>query len=93
MRTAAVTTALAATLAFVAPAIATAAPPQDSNRARGGISANEAIAIARSHGVVRVTDVDRDDGRWEVEGRNRRGRELEVHINIRNGRVIWIDRD
>lgn len=91
MRT--VTIALAATLGFAAPVIAAAAPGQDSNRARGAISANEAMAIARSHGVVRVTDVDRDDGRWEVEGRDRRGRELEVHINIRNGRVIWIDRD
>lgn len=42
--------------------------------------------------MVRVTEIERDDGGWEIEGRDHRGRELQVTID-RRGRVVNVDRD
>lgn len=60
---------------------------------RGPIQAEEAIRIARTAGVVRVQEVECDDGKWEVEGRDARGRKIEVEISARDGRILDIDRD
>ncbi len=59
----------------------------------GGISRAQAVAIARSVGMVRVTEVDCDDDEWEVEGRDARGREMEVEIDVRTGRIKEIEYD
>lgn len=67
-------------LAFATPAVA-------------DITAEEAIAIAREHGMETVEEVDRDDGKWEVEGRDADGRELEIDIDIATGEVLKIERD
>lgn len=49
----------------------------------------------RALGVVRVLDVERDDGRMEVEGLDARGREIDVLMDITGRRVLAsrIDRD
>ena len=59
----------------------------------GPVSAEQAIAIARSVGLVRVTEVECDDGEWEVEGYDARGREIEVEIDSRTGRITDVERD
>lgn len=65
----------------------------DDDRWNGrGVSRAEAIQIARGYGLVRVEEVERDDDGWEIEGRDRRGREIEIEIS-RNGRVAEVDRD
>jgi uncharacterized membrane protein YkoI len=56
------------------------------------ISAEQAISIARQHGLVTVEEVDRDGGKWEVEGRDADGREIEVDIDMRTGHVLDVDR-
>lgn len=58
-----------------------------------GISRAEAIGIARTVGLVRVTEVECDDDEWEVEGRDGSGREMEVEISARTGRIKEIDYD
>jgi len=58
---------------------------------RPRISRHEAVRIARHYGLSRVTDVDFDRGRWEVEGRTRRGARVEVEISARTGRVVDVD--
>jgi len=66
----------------------------DDNDGRGAgpqISEAQAVRIARGYGMVRVTEVERDDGGWEIEGRDRRGREVTVTIN-RLGRVTKVER-
>lgn len=57
------------------------------------ISAEQAIEIARRHGLVNVEEIDLDDGKWEVEGRDAQNREIEVEIDVRTGQVVDIDRD
>jgi uncharacterized membrane protein YkoI len=76
-------------------ALALLATPVTANDGlcRTGISAEEAIRIARDAGVARVQDVDCDDGTWEVEGRDAQGRDIEVDVHAGDGRVLDIDRD
>lgn len=82
--------ALAASVCCV-PA-AGAVEPQRDRAARPGISQEQAIRIARGYGMVQVTNVEREDDGWEIEGRDHRGRQLEVNIN-RQGRVTSVERD
>ncbi|HFC8834795.1 peptidase [Neisseria sp. HMSC073G10] len=57
------------------------------------ISKAQAITIAKKHvGGGRVTDVDRSNGRWEIE--IRKGcTEYDVDVSIPNGRVTKVDQD
>ena len=77
-------------------ALSTAAPPParaDDDGCHAGIGRQQAIAIARSVGLVRVEEVECDDDEWEVEGWDARGREIEVEIDARTGRIKEVDRD
>lgn len=56
------------------------------------ISVEQAIRIARGYGMVIVTEVEREDGGWEIEGKDHRGRKLEVKINAK-GQVTSVERD
>ena len=52
------------------------------------------MEIAKSHGVVTVQEVDLEDNHeWKVEGRDADGREIEVELSARDGKVREIDRD
>lgn len=61
--------------------------------AHAEISAEEAIRIAQENGVVTVTEVDRDTNKWEIEGRDADGREIEVDIDATSGAVLKVERD
>jgi hypothetical protein len=74
----------------VAPA---SAPRADDDCRGGGITAEQAIEIARTAGLVRLEKVDCDDDEWEVEGWDAGGREIEVEIHRRSGRVREVERD
>lgn len=71
--------------------LVTADPAFADDRRRSSISQAEAIRIARGYGMVRILEVERDDGGWEIEGRDHRGRKLEITIN-REGRVTSVER-
>lgn len=77
----------AAPLLLLRPALA------DDRCDRAGTRAEGAIEIARGAGVALVEDLDCDDGRWEVEGRDGNGREIEVRIDPRTGQVLRVERD
>ena len=82
---------IAALVSFSTPATVWADDDRRQERP-ASVSQERAIQIARGYGMVRVTEVDRDDDGWEIEGRDHRGRELEVKID-RRGRVISVERD
>ena len=79
--------AAAAAVLLAGPALA------DTGLCRTGITAEEAIRIAREAGVARVQEVDCDDDKWEVEGRDAQGRKIEVEVHAGTGRVLDIDRE
>lgn len=64
----------------------TASPPL-------AVTQEQAIATAKAQGMVRVEDIELDDGKWEVEGRTESGREIEVDVSARTGEVLRIDYD
>lgn len=80
-------------LVCLAVGMSTAAFSQDRDRSppRREITQAQAVQIARGYGMVDVEEVERDDDGWEIEGRDRRGRELEIGIN-RDGRVTRVER-
>jgi uncharacterized membrane protein YkoI len=65
----------------------------DDGGCRGRVTAEEAMRIARTAGLVQVREVDCDDGTWEIEGRDARGRKIEVEVSALDGRIIDVDRD
>ena len=58
---------------------------------RGTVTREQAIRIAQGYGIVRFEELEQDDGGWEIEGRDRQGREVEITIN-RQGRVTSVER-
>jgi uncharacterized membrane protein YkoI len=57
------------------------------------VTAEQARAIAANNGVVRISEIELDDGKWEIEGRDQSGREIEIDIDARTGAIIKKERD
>lgn len=83
MRHFAMAAAAAALLAFTTPVWA----------AGGSVgSMQRALFVAQNVGVVSLTQVQYYDGKWEIEGRDPVGRDLNVDIDALTGAIIRIDR-
>ncbi|KCZ99764.1 hypothetical protein HPO_05235 [Hyphomonas polymorpha PS728] len=87
-----------ALLALAAPAPIALADDEYGLRGGGGtggvtISREEAVRIARAEGMTRVKEIERDDGKWELEGCTRNGREIEIDIHGRTGAVLDLEID
>ncbi len=86
--------AVGASAILVAIALLFASAPAKADDCRGAaVSAAQAIEIAKANGLSRVKELECDDGKWEVEGWNVAGREMEVDVDSRTGRVLDIDYD
>lgn len=57
------------------------------------LSQERATEIATQQGMVRVLDIELDDGEWEIEGCTADGRELEIDVHSRTGDVVKYDLD
>lgn len=66
----------------------------DDRRRYGAMPRPDIRALNRA-GIVHVTDVERDDGRLEIEGYDAQGRKMEARMDVRGQRVLgaWRDRD
>ena len=64
----------------------------DDRRVRGAMPVPNAEALKRA-GMVRVVEVERDDGRIEVEGYDATGRELDIYMDATGQRVLRVERD
>lgn len=63
------------------------------DRARlGAMPLPDAAALKRA-GMVRVVEVERDDGFIEVEGYDAKGRELDIRMDAKGTRVLSVERD
>lgn len=83
-------------LFFLVAASALASTAQASGQVRlaqsDAISREQAIEIAKKSGLAIVRDVDREVGRWEIEGRDENGRRIEVYVGSRSGEVLKVER-
>lgn len=64
----------------------------DDRRYRGPVPVPNAEVLKRA-GMVRVLEVERDDGLIEVEGYDSNGRKLEIRMDSKGQRILSIDRD
>jgi uncharacterized membrane protein YkoI len=77
-------------------ALATSQPPGFTRQAPAEppVTVEDAIAIARDFGLVMIKEVELEDGyKWEVEGYDADGREVELDISSSNGEILDIDYD
>lgn len=67
----------------------------DDDRRRYGPMPRPDIRALNRVGIVHVTDVERDDGRLEIEGYDAQGRKMEARMDVQGQRVLraWHDPD
>ena len=58
----------------------------------GPLSVEQAVQVAYGIGVVEVKDTHFDGDEWEIKGRDRYGKWIEVDIDARTGEVRNVDR-
>jgi len=56
------------------------------------ISMETALDVATGLGIVTVSHTDFQGDQWEIEGRDRAGRWMEVYVDSRTGEVRHVDR-
>ena len=79
--------------ALAAPAPLALAQAGDLAAPASGLSREEAISIARDKGMTRVREVERDDGKWELEGCTADRKEIEVDIRRSTGEIVKLEVD
>ncbi len=57
------------------------------------VSLEQATKTARDAGLVMIREIELDDGKWEVEGRNQAGERRELHIDASSGKMLRNERD
>ena len=72
---------LAVSLALVIPAAA------------GSVNVEDVRAIAFDKGIVTITEVELDDGIWEVEGTDASGHEIGMKVDATSGAIVKLKRD
>lgn len=73
--------------------IAAALPANAQSQSTPAISQAQATKIAQDNGLVSIREIELDDGKWEVEGRDQAGQEREIHIDATSGQVVRNKRD
>ena len=81
---------------FILPAVAAlalgVATPAMAYDSGDQMSMEAALDVASSLGIVTVSDTQFLGDEWEVEGRDRAGRWMQVHVDARTGEVRNVDR-
>jgi uncharacterized membrane protein YkoI len=74
--------------AFLALSLALAAPASAQP-----VTIEDVRGIAFAKGIVKIEQVELDDGVWEVEGIDASGQEIEMKIEAGRGQIIKLERD
>jgi uncharacterized membrane protein YkoI len=61
--------------------------------AAGPVSIEDVRALAFEKGIVKIEEVELDDGVWEVEGYDQSGHEIEMKVEAATGAIIKLERD
>lgn len=83
MRTFLSAVAIASLIGLTTPALADFAP---------GGSILLAVQTARSFGVVGFNEIQYFDGKWEIQGRDTRGKDIRMDVDAITGAVLKVDR-
>ena len=76
-------------VAVIALGMATPAMAYDAG---GVLSMQDALAVAEDIGLIAVSHTQFAGGKWEIQGRDRSGRYMEVAVDASTGDVLWVNR-
>jgi hypothetical protein len=76
-------------VAVIALGMATPAMAYDAG---GLLSMQEALGVAEDVGLITVSYTQFAGDKWEIQGRDRAGRYLEVAVDVNTGSVLWVNR-
>jgi uncharacterized membrane protein YkoI len=74
--------------AFLALSLASAVPA-----AAEPVSIDDVRAMAFDKGIVKIDEVELDDGIWKVEGYDANGHEIEMKVDAASGNIVKLERD
>ncbi len=76
-------------VAVIALGMATPAMAYDSG---GVLSMQDALVVAEYIGMAAVSHTQFAGDKWEIQGRDRAGRYMEVAVDASTGDVLWVNR-
>jgi hypothetical protein len=76
-------------VAAMALGMATPAMAYDSG---GVLSMQDALVVAEYIGMAAVSHTQFAGDKWEIQGRDRAGRYMEVAVDASTGDVLWVNR-
>jgi hypothetical protein len=76
-------------VAVIALGMATPAMAYDAG---GVLSMQDALAVAEDIGLTAVSHTQFAGDKWEIQGRDRSGRYMEVAVDASTGDVLWVNR-
>ena len=56
------------------------------------ISMQEALGVATDIGLISISHTQFAGDKWEIQGRDRAGRYMEVAVDASTGDVLWVNR-
>jgi len=57
------------------------------------VNVEDVRAMAFDKGIVKIKEVELDDGIWEVEGYDSGGHEIEMKVDAASGAIVKLERD
>ena len=69
------------------------ATPALADYSGSGGSVQRAVVTARAFGVIGFNQIQFYDGKWEIEGRDTRGKTVRIDVDALTGAVLKLDRD
>jgi hypothetical protein len=58
-----------------------------------GVTIEDVRGMAFDKGIIKIEEVELDDGIWEVEGTDASGREIEMKVEALSGQIIKLERN
>jgi len=92
LRTATGALALSALLAIPA-TVPRAQAPAPIRPGAEAITMDDARRIAKEHGLVRAETIKLEGDKWEIEGRDSTGAEIEINLRASDGIVLKMERE
>jgi uncharacterized membrane protein YkoI len=59
----------------------------------GRVTIEDARAMAFDKGIVKIEEIELDDGIWEIEGYDQSGQEIEMDVDAASGAIVKLKRD
>ena len=59
----------------------------------GPVDIEDARAMVFDKGIVKIDEIELDDGIWEIEGYDQSGQEIEMGVDAASGAIVKLKRD